>query len=340
LDLSNYTDLKIYQDYINKADNTKVTDLVQWRDIFKELYDYKNYTYAYIENGVCLGIISVYLISSSFMGTMLITSPFFSYGGIYADNDQVLEALIDKIIFLGEELNVDFIEVRSSTVVGEKFHSYKGFSEFDLSLADDPDLVWQKKISSNVRQNIRKSFRTDLHFVIEKDPENCYKLLSRTIRDLGTPFHGSDFFRLTKAKFPDAVCFPMVYYNDVPVAGCVAVKYKDTISTPYIGSLKKYRNLGVNYFLYWKLIEQSIEWKLKIFEFGRSPIGSTHAQFKKKWGCKSVQLYYNFRMINKNKQYKSVNDPSLLMIIGSRVWRYLPLSVTMKLGRSFFKQVP
>jgi len=340
LDLTKERDLGLWQRFVESKSDLKVSELAQWRLLFRELYNFGSYNFIYQEDNIVKGAASVYSIRSPFLGNMLVSSPFFSYGGISAESDTIEGLLINELKKIGLKENIDFLEFRLNREIKHGFAANTAFSEFDLDLTDNTDEIWTSSFSSNVRQNLRRSKKSDFRFIVEEEPYNCYNLLSRTIRDLGTPFHGLKFFRLLMKYFGDLVCFPMVYLNGKAVAGCVAIKYRDIISTPYIGSLKKFRNLGANYFLYWNLISKSVEWGLNKFEFGRSPNGSNHSQFKLKWGCKQIPLFYNYLNINPHKQYKNVDSPSKLMKLGSNIWKHTPLIITRSTGKYFFRYVP
>ncbi len=74
----------------------------------------------------------------------------------------------------------------------------------------------------------------------------------------------------------------------------VAFPRVDSLITPYIGSLKQFGHLRANYCQYWGIVEYCLEHGVPRFEFGRSPKGSTHVQFKRKWGAGDVEVVYNY----------------------------------------------
>ena len=122
--------------------------------------------------------------------------------------------------------------------------------------------------------------------------------------------------------------------------GGIVIRYKETISTPYIGSLAQYRPLRPNYLQYWKLIEHCADQGIGCFEMGRSPRGSTHARFKNKWGCAEIPLPYSYRVIGPRGRYRTVSRPSAMQRLAVNVWRRLPLAVTTTLGPRLFRYVP
>ena len=336
----NPADFTRWQQFIHSRDDTHYGDAAQWRLFFQELYRFKHYSYAYVDHGRFVGVISVYLIRSPFLGNMLVSAPFFSYGGLYADSENIRDVLLRTIEDVGRTLHVDFIELRLQTPLPAPYTINTNFLEHDLIVSETPEEVWNAQISSNVRQNIRKSRKYPFEFSPSVDCQACYQLLSHTIRNHGTPFHSKKFFQLLKKYFKNDVSFPGVHLNDKLVAGGIVVKFKDTISTPYIGSLKHSRHTGSNYCLYWNLINLCFPLNVKQFEFGRSPKGSTHSQFKKKWDAQTVPIFYNYLVLNPAKTYRTVTNPSKLFVLATQVWKRLPLVFTRSTGHLFFRYIP
>ena len=304
------------------------------------MYGIRSYTFAYLEDQAVHGGLSVYHIRSPFVGNMLLTCPFFGYGGFYADDDAVRDILLERLERLAKELKVDFIELRLRKRLPAPFEVNTDFLEFDLNLAGTPEAVWQKQLSSNTRQNIRKTRKNQLEFSISKSHRSCYELLCRTLRAHGTPWHGNAFFRLLRKHFADDYYFSEVRHLGKVVAAGVVIRFKQSIITPYIGSLEKHRSLRTNYCQYWGIINQSLEDQITRFELGRSPKGSSHVRFKKKWGSEEVPICYNYRVINPAKQYTTVSRAPRIYVMATSVWKRLPLFVTRLLGPRICRYIP
>ena len=117
------------------------------------------------------------------------------------------------------------------------------------------------------------------------------------------------------------------------------IRFRDSIHTPYIGSLSSYRHTRSNYCQYWGIIQHCIETGVRRFELGRSPKGSTHAQFKKKWGATPIEASYNYYPLKPNAKYRSAADPPRSYVLAARVWRRLPLTLTRACGHLFSRQI-
>lgn len=340
LDLSRDRDSGLWQRFLDKVTEPHYSDDYRWRIFFRELYGIENHTFIYRGDTGIEGGASLYYVKSPFFGNMLVTSPFFGYGGFYAFTSKAEQQLLDHIFEMGKRSGIDFIEIRSCQRLPAPYEFHNLYGECDLELNQDPEIVWKESLTSNARQNVRKSKKQNIHFRITREYEPCYQLLSRTIRDLGTPFHNHRFFELVLEHFPEESYFAEAILGGETVAAAFVFKKGESISTPYIGSLKKYRPLRVNYFLYWSIIEWSCRVGCKRFELGRSPRGSTHEKFKKKWGARVRPVFYNYLVLNSSKAYKTTASPSTIQVAATRVWQHLPLWMTRRLGHRLFRYIP
>ncbi len=333
-------DYNRWQGFLATRDDAHCTDLGQWRRLFRELYGITNYSYLFVTGGDVKGLVSVYRFRSPFMGDFLVTSPFFGYGGLIADNDEVRDALLAKVLAKAISLGVDYIELRLRERLPPPFAAAEHFLESQLNLLETPQQVWTEQVSSNVRQNIRRSRKSDLEFKMSTDPRACQQLLRRTLKAHGTPFHGKAMFGLLQRYFADETSFSEVWQRGELTAAGVVMRFGDSVITPYLGSLEQHRALRANYLQYWGIIEWCFEHGARRFELGRSPRGSTHIQFKRKWGAEDVAVRYNYLVIKPNKRYRNVATLSPIYRLATQTWRRLPLSVTSALGPYLARHVP
>ncbi len=340
IDFNQSADFKLWQKYIRQRRDTHSTDQPEWRLLFRELYGIPNYTWVYLDGATLKGGFSLYHIRSPLMGNLLVTCPFFGNGGFSADTDIIRDLLLTKIDFLAHRLNVDYVELRLSGQLPLPYNYHSDFNEFNLTLGTTADSTWKELLTSNVRQNIRKAQRNGLVFSLTRDYRPVFRLLSETLRDHGTPFHGERFFQLLIKYFNENVLFSQVHHNKRLVAGGIVLRFDDRIITPYIGSLKNYRWFGSNYCQYWGIIKYCHEQGIRHFDMGRSPSNSTHDSFKQKWGATALPAYYNHMVINPDKKYRSVSQPSNYQLWATEVWKRLPLLATRLAGSYLFRHIP
>ena len=118
------------------------------------------------------------------------------------------------------------------------------------------------------------------------------------------------------------------------------LRFHDSLCIPYIGSLKADRHTGANYCQYWGIIQYCLENRIRRFALGRSPVRSTHAQFKQKWGAQAVPVYYNYYQLNSQKTYISAAAPPARYRLAAEIWKRIPLGLTRHAGQYLARYIP
>ena len=103
-------DFDRWQRYVHARPDSHCADLAEWRPLFRELYGIEDHSYACLEQDRVVGALSLYHIRSPFLGKMLVTCPFYGYGGIYWENEAARDALLERADAVARELAVDYVE--------------------------------------------------------------------------------------------------------------------------------------------------------------------------------------------------------------------------------------
>jgi FemAB-related protein (PEP-CTERM system-associated) len=331
VDFSDGNQAEAWDRYILAHPEAQYTDRAAWRGVFRTLYGFRDYSWLYMHAGVIRGALSVYYIRSPFLGCQLVSSPFFGTGGLCTSDPEAEQALMSELFETAEKLKVDLVELRLRRPVDGAEGCDTAFCEFDLPIEATEESLWDDRLSSNVRQNLRKAMKLDLSTALTSNPIPAYEVVSHAIRDLGTPFHARRFFEtVAEALGPDAM-FSEVREGDAVVAAGLVIRFRDTLSTPYIGSVRSRGHTRANYLQYWELLRHGIETNARRLEFGRSPRGSTHEQFKRKWGATPVSVYHSY-WLRSGVRYRSLADPPRLFRIAADLYRHTPLFFARRFG--------
>ena len=172
--------------------------LSHWLTIFKEFYKYQTYYYLYIEKDKIEGVLPLARVKSFLFSDALISIPFSTSGGILADNNAVYEILLKKAISLGEELNVDYIELRNKENKKNKSNQniYYNFEKKILGSINDNLLHIPRK----QRAVVRKSEKKELHSYFTHDLNVFYHLYCLSYKNHGTPVQSIKYFQKLKKK--------------------------------------------------------------------------------------------------------------------------------------------
>jgi FemAB-related protein (PEP-CTERM system-associated) len=187
-------------------------------------------------------------------------------------------------------------------------------------------------IPRKTRAEIRDGIKHGLEFRVDEIGVNgFFDVYSRSVHQLGTPvFPKRLFFNLQKIFASDCRIFS-VHWNGTVVAAVLTLFYKDEVVPYFGGSIREYNRLAVNNFMYWMLIKYGCENGYKVYDFGRSKIGTGSFDFKKRWGMTMSPLPYQYALVRR----QSMPDTSPLnpkFKLSIEVWRRLPLPVTRIIG--------
>jgi len=99
----------------------------------------------------------------------------------------------------------------------------------------------------------------------------------------------------------------------------------------YAGDDESARQFAANDFKYWELMRRSCERGVKIFDYGRSKVGTGPYSFKKNWGFEPLPLHYEYCLYKRDSipQNNPANAKYKLFI---EAWRRMPLGLANLIG--------
>ncbi|MGH9427060.1 MAG: GNAT family N-acetyltransferase, partial [Terriglobia bacterium] len=107
----------------------------------------------------------------------------------------------------------------------------------------------------------------------------------------------------------------------------------------YGGSLHEARHLAANTLMYWEVIRDACERSIRVFDFGRSKLGTGSYFFKTQWNMQEQPLPYQYFLVaRKTLPNFSPLNPRFKLAIA--LWKHVPLPVTKVLGPALVKLFP
>jgi FemAB-related protein (PEP-CTERM system-associated) len=181
---------------------------------------------------------------------------------------------------------------------------------------------------------IRRAIRNGLTTRIDGDVAPLHDLYAHTARRFGTPVFPLRFFEALLRRFPEEAMVLTVRHGATPVAAALTLMFDGTIQPYYAGSRSDCFHYAVNDFLYWELMRAGTARGARLFDFGRSKIGSGAFEYKRLWGFDAEPMQYRVATLGASAPpQRSSDDPRL--DLAQRMWRRLPLAVTKLLGPFF-----
>ncbi len=321
----------------------------QWREIICHSFGYKAlYLCAQNKSGI-QGVLPLFLVRSLLFGRSLVALPVAVYGGAVASSDSAENKLLEKAMQLGTEHRANYLELRgnpyslkTSTVTSTISASAKEKDIYVTFMAEiDPsDNVNLSRIPRKQRRMVKQGEKHGLRFVLDNDRlREFYEIYAASVRNLGTPVYGYGYFEKILESFAHTCKVFLVEYRGKVIAGVLVFFYKNQILPYYGGALKEYFHLAPSDFMYWELMRYGAAHGYQIFDFGRSKQGTGSFNFKRHWGFEPTPLpYLYYPLKNQTIPDTSSLNPKLQWAI--RLWKNLPLKLTMTMGPRIIKHIP
>lgn len=289
----------------------------------------------------CVGVLPLVLVRSVLFGKFLVSLPYADTAGVVAQDEIIAAMLIDRAVQLADELRVRHLELRHQS---EREHpaltrktTHKAQMRLDLSAG--ADAVWAQ-LKSEVRTQIRKAQKQELRVEWGRHDvfDDFYDVFAENMRDLGTPVYGRRHFTSLLDHFADETEFCIVRREDRPIAAALAVHGPGMTEAPSVSALRAFRSTAANTLLYWHLIQRAVERGQKVFDFGRSTVDGSTFVFKKKWGAQPVPTVWQYYVRKGNPA--DVRPEGGRFRLAIRLWRWLPVRLTRRLGPPIVRGIP
>jgi FemAB-related protein (PEP-CTERM system-associated) len=264
-----------------------------WRDVFRQVFGHQSIYLAARRAGTIAGVLPLVLFRSGLFGRSVVSVPFLNYGGVLADDDEAAGALIEEAALVGSEFRAAHVELRHTARRARHLPCRNHKIGLVRDLPGTIDALWTGT-DRKVRNQVRKAQKEGLTAASggAELVSDFYRVFAENMRDLGTPVYSRRLFETVAQAFGERARVFVVRQGARPIAGGVAIRFRDTVIVPWASSLRAFRSLCPNMLLYWSMLEHAVEHGAARFDFGRSsPGGGTH-QFKVQWGAREFPLYW------------------------------------------------
>lgn len=316
--------------YVATAAEATFFHKADWQQVLKRAFGHRaHYLYAEQE-GEIVGVLPLAEVKSLLFGHSLISTPFCVYGGPVADNEEILQQLIDRACQLADELQVDHLELRNQKRLRQDWPCKELYFTFrrDISADEEENL---KAIPRKQRAVVRKSLTLGLESDFDEQIEPFYDAYSISVRNLGTPVFSKKYFKILREVFKDQCDVLSVRKEGQMVCSVMSFYFRDQVLPYYGGGSSLARALKGNDYMYWQLMCSASERGCNLFDFGRSKAGTGPYSFKKNWGFEPQPLHYEYYLVKAQAmpELNPTNPKYALMI---KCWKKLPLKLSQFLG--------
>ncbi len=305
-----------------------------WQKVIEQSFGIKTWFYYVQQDGQIQGVLPLAEIKSRLFGHSLGAMPFCVYGGVAAVDDGARILLDEAADKLARELGVGHLEYRGMKRAhpdDPSFHTKELYVTFrkEISADDEANL---NAIPRKQRAMVRKGIKLGLKGVVENNVERMFEAYANSVLRLGTPVFPKKYFALLQQTFGDECEVRSIYTSDDRlVASVLSFYWRDEVVPYYGGGMDLAREVAGNDFMYWNLMQAAAARGCRIFDYGRSKLGTGAYDFKKNWGFTAEPLPYEYKLYA-SSQLPDNNplNPKYQLFI--KMWKKLPLPVANFLG--------
>lgn len=301
-----------------------------WREVLERAFGHAAHFLYAEEEGEIVGILPLGHVRSLLFGNALVSTPFCVYGGIVAASEAARAALDRAACELARGLAVDHLELRNAQPSGSGRPVKDLYVTFRKRLDPDPEQNLLA-IPRKQRAMVRKGIAAGLASVVDAEVGRFYDAYAESVRNLGTPVFGKKLFVVLQEVFGDDCEILSIEHQGRVVASVMSFYFRDEVLPYYGGGTAEARDLYANDFMYWEVMRRSLERGVRLFDYGRSKVGTGSYRFKTHWGFEPTPLHYEYELV-KAEAIPDVNplNPKYQLMIAA--WKRLPLPVSKLVG--------
>ena len=193
-----------------------------------------------------------------------------------------------------------------------------------------------KSIPRKQRAMVRKGIQNGLSSIVHRDVRQLHGIYAESVRNLGTPVFSRRYFTLLTEVFGPDCDILTVQDGDNPIAAVMNFYFRDEVLPYYGGGTRIARQRAANDFMYWEVMRRAADRGCRLFDFGRSKLGTGAFDFKKNWGFMPEHLQYRYKLAPGASipDHNPLNPKYQLFIAG---WKRLPLAVANTIGPSIVR---
>jgi FemAB-related protein (PEP-CTERM system-associated) len=305
--------------------------LAAWARVIEAEFGHRCHYMLAEQDGAITGVLPLAHVRSRLFGNTLVSTPFCVYGGPLAAEREAAAALEAHASALRERLGASAVELRDRCAVASDWLVRPDlYVTFRKPIASDHDRN-MKAIPRKQRAMVRKGMQNGLVSIRNQDVAVLYRVYAESVRNLGTPVFSRRYFAILAEAFRDCSDVVTVLDAEQPIAAVLNFYFRDEVLPYYGGGTAEARQRAGNDFMYWEVMRRAADRGCRLFDFGRSKLGTGAFAFKHNWGFEPEKLHYRYRLaLGAAIPDHNPLNPKYRLFIAA--WKRLPLPVANLLG--------
>lgn len=325
------SDAARWDEFVLRTPEATFFHRIGWRGILEGVFRHRTHYLLAERGGGIAGVLPLAEVKSRLFGHALVSLPFGVYGGPAASDADAERALIDAAVERARALGVEHLELRNRAAKRPDWPRQDLYVTFRKALSPDVEAN-MLAIPRKQRAMVRKGMKNGLAAAVDDSADRFFALYADNVHRHGTPPFAKAYFERLRETFGPACEFLIVTTaQGHPVSGVLAFRFRDEVLPYYAGDTRQARELAANDFKYWALMQRACERGDRVFDYGRSKVGTGSYDFKRNWGFEPAPLAYEFRLLKRAAiPENNPLNPKYRALIG--IWRKLPVFVANALG--------
>jgi len=304
---------------------------IEWRDIMESVFRHRTHYLLAERDGQIVAVLPLVEVKSRLFGHAMTSLPFAVYGGIAGSDAEAVDALDEAADALSRKAGVQHLEYRNLTERHPEWPRQEVYVTFRKEILADEEAN-MLAIPRKQRAMVRKGIKNGLVSEIDSNVDRFFALYSDNVLRHGTPALPKRFFEtLMKVFGQDCEVMTITSPEGKILSTVLTFYFRDEVLPYYAGDDLAARDLAANDFKYWELMRRACARGYKLFDYGRSKVGTGPYSFKKNWGFEPLPLSYEYRLYKRDEvpQNNPLNPKYRAFIA---MWRRLPLAVANTIG--------
>jgi FemAB-related protein (PEP-CTERM system-associated) len=324
--------------FVHRCPDATFFHRIGWKDVIEECFGHRTHYLLAARGAEIVGVLPLAEVKSFLFGHALVSLPFCAYGGVAAVETEAVAALHGVARELGEKTSVEHLELRNRAVREANWPRKNLYVTFRKMILPDVDANLAA-IPRKQRAMVRKGIGHGLTSRIDSDVDRLFALYADNVHRHGTPPLPKRYFQALLESFGrDCEVLTVTEPGGKAVSSVLSFYFRDEVLPYYAGDVAAARDLAANDFKYWELLRRASERGLRVFDYGRSKLGTGAFAFKKHWGVEPTPLAYEYQLYRRDSipEHNPLNPKYRVLMA---LWRRLPIPVANVVGPHLVKNL-
>lgn len=301
-----------------------------WQSVMENVFGHRTHFLYAQRNGRIVAVLPLAEVKSRLFGHSLTSLPFCAYAGVVGESEAAaaLEAEAERIAM---RVGVQHLEYRNLQPRHASWPRQDLYVTFRKAIDADSDAN-MLAIPRKQRAMVRKGMKNNLSSHVDGDTKRFFALYSANVLRHGTPTLPRKYFNTLLDVFgSDCDVLTVTDPSGKALSSVLSFYFRDEVLPYYAGDDLAARGAAANDFKYWELMQSAADRGFRLFDYGRSKVGTGPYSFKKNWGFEPQPLSYEYRLYKRDSvPQNNPMNPKYRAFIA--MWRHLPIGVANTIG--------